>query len=139
LLKQNIINRIIDANINRAKEGLRVCEEVCRFGLENKNYTAQFKKTRHSLTLLSDTLGPRTNLIKNRDSLQDTGRHIKANELKRSGIEDIFLANIQRVKESVRVLEEFSKLSSSKVSIKFKKLRYLIYETEKQVLGRLIK
>ncbi len=139
MLKQKIINRIIDANINRAKEGLRVCEEVCRFALENKNSTILFKKIRHKLTRLVRELDLRVNFIRNRDSLKDTGKRIKGDELKRLGIMDIFMANIQRVKESVRVLEEFTKLSNVRVSIKFKNLRYSIYEVEKQVLTKMVK
>ncbi|MFY9402747.1 MAG: thiamine-phosphate pyrophosphorylase [Candidatus Omnitrophota bacterium] len=139
MLKQRSVNRIIDANINRAKEGLRVCEEVCRFALESKKSTILFKRIRHKLTRLIKEVGLRVNFIRNRDSLKDAGKGIKADELKRSGIEDIFMANIQRAKESVRVLEEFSKLSDVKVSMKFKRLRYSIYEVEKQVLTKLIK
>jgi len=137
LLKQKVIKRIIDANINRAKEGLRVCEDICRFSLNSRSLTVKFKRIRHKLTTLADSLGPRALFIKERDSRKDTGRRIKAGELERSGVKDIFLANIQRAKESVRVLEEFSKLANSKTSIGFKELRYKIYETEKQSINKI--
>ncbi len=135
--KQKVINRIVDANINRAKEGLRVCEDVCRFSLEERLSTARLKRARHKLTALADTLGPRIIFIRERNSLRDIGKDIKASELERSGVKDIFLANVQRVKESIRVLEEFSKLADAKVSIGFKRLRYEIYEIEKQVVNRI--
>ena len=131
--KQYKINRVIDANINRAKEGLRVCEEIARFILDNQQLTSGLKMIRHNLTSLSASLVSRTELLKERSSIKDVGRFIKANELKRGGLEDIFFANIQRVKESIRVLEEFSKLINIKAALGFKNIRYKIYEIERKV------
>lgn len=127
------VNRIIDANINRAKEGLRVCEEITRFILDNQQLTSKLKMIRHNLTSFSESLISRDDLFKERSSIKDVGRFIKANELKRSGPSDIFFANMQRVKESVRVLEEFSKLINIKAALGFKNIRYKIYEIEKKV------
>lgn len=122
--------RIIDANINRAKEGLRVCEEIARFILNNRNLTSEFKKIRHRVD--SVIKGYPVNLLTARKSLKDIGRNIYINELKRNSLEDIFSANIQRVKESIRVLEEFTKLADAALAVKFKKIRYGIYEIEKK-------
>ena len=133
------VNRIIDANINRAKEGLRVCEEVVRFILSNRQLTSQLKLIRHNLTSLSESLASRDKLHKERSSIEDVGRFVKANELKRGGVSDIFFANIQRVKESVRVLEEFSKLISIKAALGFKNIRYKVYEIEKKASLRIQK
>jgi len=44
---------------------------------------------------------------------------------------------MQRVKESARVLEEFSKLIDRKVSVGFKNIRYGIYEIEKKIAGKI--
>ncbi|MFA5287360.1 MAG: thiamine-phosphate pyrophosphorylase [Candidatus Omnitrophota bacterium] len=137
--KKHNVNRIIDANINRAKEGLRVCEEITRFILDNQQLTSRLKMIRHNLTSFSEFLVPRVLLFKERSSIKDVGRFIKANELKRKGVEDIFFANIQRVKESVRVLEEFSKLINIKAALGFKDMRYRIYEIEKRVSASLQK
>jgi len=130
------VNRIIDANINRAKEGLRVCEDITRFILDNRQFTYALKKIRHELTSLSDSLMPKALLLKERSSADDVGRSLRANELKRSGMADIFLANIQRVKESIRVLEECSKLINVKVALNFKELRYKTYEIEKKIIEK---
>lgn len=127
------INRIIDANINRSKEGLRVCEEITRFILDSRSLTADFKSIRHQIDLAAEGLSPKLNLLKARSSLNDVGEKIYINELKRRDIRDIFFANIQRVKESIRVLEEFSKLVNIKSALKFKVARYKIYEIEKKV------
>jgi len=134
--KQDSINRIIDANINRAKEGLRVCEEIVRFTLNNRQLTSEFKRVRHKITLLVESLVSRDKLLKERISFKDVGRGINAGELRREGLGGIFSANIQRAKESVRVLEEFSKLINIKAALGFKSIRYKIYEIEKKVFIR---
>ena len=131
------INRIIDANINRTKEGLRVCEEISRFILESRPITAQLKKIRHRVDVFLKKLSTPAALLKERNSLKDVGQHIYANELKRKNYQDILFANLQRVKESIRVLEEFSKLKDKRIAIGFKKLRYGIYELEKKVIKKI--
>ena len=132
------INRIFDANINRIKEGLRVCEEITRFLICSISLTAGYKRIRHKINTLTGELASSKELFKERQSLTDTGRNIKlSSELKRKNPADIFLANMQRVKESVRVLEEFSKLKDTRVSLGFKRIRYQIYELEKKTSKRL--
>lgn len=131
------INRIIDANINRAKEGLRVCEEITRFILENYKLTSALKQLRHKISELKQKLPLNIDLIKERDSVKDIGKNITINELKRKDLKDIFFANMQRVKEAIRVLEEFSKLTDTRLSVEFKKSRYRAYELEKKVAEQL--
>lgn len=133
----NGVYRIIDANINRAKEGLRVCEEITRFILNSRNLTTQFKDIRHRIDKILKYLPPDIKLLKDRASLKDAGQKIYINELKRKDYQDIFFANMQRVKESVRVLEEFAKLIHKNTAIKFKDLRYDIYELEKRALKKI--
>jgi len=142
LLKQNkksTVNRIIDANINRLKEGLRVCEEITRFILNNRSLTMELKKIRHEIDSLSSSLVPRLLLLKERSAREDVGRLLRGNELKRDSLRDIFFANIQRSKESIRVLEEFSKLININSALKFKRIRYKIYEIEKKVALKKVK
>ncbi|MFA4993344.1 MAG: thiamine-phosphate pyrophosphorylase [Candidatus Omnitrophota bacterium] len=129
--RKNNIHRIIDANFNRAKEGLRVCEEITRFILDNRRFTADFKNIRHEIDGIIKETYPVCQLLKDRNSDNDVGRLNSRGELKRSGCRGIFWANIQRVKESLRVLEEFSKLADDKAALNFKKLRYRIYAIEK--------
>lgn len=136
--KTETINRIIDANINRTKEGLRVCEEITRFALDNRKLTAEFKKIRHKIdTIVKRLPDIRLDLLKARKSLTDVGRNIYINELKRKDFGDIFFANIQRVKESIRVLEEFTKLKNINFAVEFKKIRYNIYEIEKKAAKKI--
>jgi len=128
----NCTYRVIDANLNRVKEGLRVCEEVTRFILDNHKLTAILKKIRHQVDILSRKIYPTSVLLATRKSNSDVGRLNSQGELKRSNCRDIFWANLQRVKESLRVLEEFSKLLNIKAAKGFKELRYEIYEIEKE-------
>lgn len=125
------IYRIIDANLNRVKEGLRVCEEITRFILDNHKLTASFKEIRHEIDGIIHKIYPAFALLKERNSNEDVGKINSRGELKRANCKDIFWANTQRVKESLRVLEEFSKLVDSKAALSFKQLRYKIYEIEK--------
>ncbi|MBF0330616.1 MAG: thiamine-phosphate pyrophosphorylase [Candidatus Omnitrophica bacterium] len=127
--------RVIDANYNRSKEGLRVCEDLCRFVWNDRKSTAAFKKIRHSLTGAIISFGLK-DIVASRDIVRDVGRATVASESLRKDVSDIFYANIQRVKESLRVLEEFAKLQDVPASVLLKKLRYSVYEIEKNILAR---
>lgn len=133
-IEKRAIKRIIDANVNRVKEGLRVCEEITRFILNDRILTGELKKVRHRMDLLIKLLpGSLSGLLKERDSTSDVGKNIHIGELSREGIKDVFFANIQRAKESLRVLEEFVKLIDKKLSMKFKRSRYYLYKIEKKI------
>ena len=128
--------RIIDANFNRCKEGLRVCEDICRFVWDDRRQTRKLKNIRHQLTVIVSKLGLAV-LVQSRDIDGDIGKKTTSLESKRKNIKDIFYANIQRVKESIRVLEELTKLADGKLAENCKNLRYKIYALEKEVLSRL--
>lgn len=125
--------RVVDANFNRAKEGLRVCEDVCRFWLDEKSLTKKFKSIRHQLTAQVDCFGYR-DLIIGRDIQGDQGQTTISSESKRETIADVFYANCQRAKESLRVLEEFAKFKDARVAGRIKNLRYEVYAVEQKVL-----
>jgi thiamine-phosphate pyrophosphorylase len=127
---KELIYRILDANINRATEGMRVCEEVVRFILNDRRLTAQFRNMRHQIFKIFDSL-TREKFIKKRDSIKDAGRLLGGGR-KRSNYQDVFLANMQRIKESIRVLEEFYKLLDIDTVNKLKRVRYHAYEIEKK-------
>ncbi|MDD5465301.1 MAG: thiamine-phosphate pyrophosphorylase [Candidatus Omnitrophica bacterium] len=130
--QNNSIYRIIDADLNRVKEGLRVCEEITRFILDSRKLSALFKRIRHQIDTLARKIYPVSLLLKERQSNNDVGRSNSYGELKRGNCKDIFWANIQRAKESLRVLEEFSKLVDAQAAAGFKQLRYKVYEIEKE-------
>lgn len=138
-MSDHSINRIIDANINRAKEGLRVCEELARFILNDRSLTLELKGLRHRIDPVVLEIASRSELLKERFAQADVGKNILDFELKRESLKDIFFANIQRVKESIRVLEELSKLVNINSAIKFKQLRYRVYAVERKIAPKIEK
>ena len=132
-LQDKAVIRIIDANINRVKEALRVCEEVTRFVMDNRLLTSGLKNIRHEVDLAIKALPVSFSArLEARCSRQDVGKDVFGRELYRADIGDVFFANMQRVKECTRVLEEFSKLVSRNAAVKFKRLRYQAYDIEKR-------
>jgi hypothetical protein len=127
--------RVLDANLNRAKEGLRVCEDLCRYIWDEKGFTRNFKNLRHQLTVCMDGLDLRR-AVEARNIQGDTGKATSSTEKKRKDLKAVFWANSQRVKESLRVLEEVAKLLDAKVSERLKALRYKVYALEQKVIGR---
>ena len=128
--------RIIDANLNRSREGLRVCEEITRFVLEDVKLTQKLKKIRHGISAKIEKLPIVSGkLLTSRESASDIGKNI-VNRSKRKSYSDIFSANIQRTEEALRVLEEFSKIISKPLSKSFSRLRFKVYELEKKIIAR---
>lgn len=124
---------VIDANLNRAKEGLRVCEDTARFILKDATLAKKTKRLRHDITrALKGSPICAGSILKSRDSNNDIGKKPDLLEKRRKNTTDIFLSNFQRAKEAVRVLEEFFKLINTKISDRFKKIRFRIYSLEKE-------
>ncbi|MDE1920085.1 MAG: thiamine-phosphate pyrophosphorylase [Candidatus Omnitrophica bacterium] len=126
--------RILDANLNRAKEGLRVCEDLCRYIWNQKTLTRAFKDLRHDLTGIIAGLDIQK-ALEARQIQRDVGRATIADEIRRKDIKAVFWANSQRVKESLRVLEEVVKLIDGKRSSGLKALRYKVYALEQKAIG----
>jgi thiamine-phosphate pyrophosphorylase len=129
------IRRVLDANFNRVKEGLRVCEDVCRFVYDDRRLARVFKETRHTVTALMGRFS-RSRMIDSRDVAGDVGRGSTPSEMARRNVEDILFANLQRAKESIRVLEEFAKLSSKSAALGFKQARYRLYRAEQALMRK---
>jgi len=131
------ILRIIDANINRAKEGLRVCEDIMRFALDGKKATSKLKSIRHSVSnIVKKSKIKQLEIIDNRDSRFDVGKNLRVKNNKKA-LFDIFIANSQRVKEALRVLEELFCILDSNTSKKFQNLRFRFYNAEKECLKKI--
>ncbi len=120
------IERLIDANINRLKEGLRVVEDICRYIHDDRNITSKIKELRHQLQGMYSK-----NRLQYRDILGDVQKNSTKSELSRKSIESVIIANFSRTEESSRVLEEMFKLKNTEYSKRFKQIRYEIYELEK--------
>lgn len=128
--------RVLDANFNRAKEALRVCEDVTRFILDESALTARYKRVRHGLNEVLIVLG-NEELLRSRDVVGDVGQKTTGSESRRKDIKSVFYANSQRAKESLRVLEECTKLLNIKTAERLKRLRYTVYDLEKEAFSRL--
>lgn len=130
------VYRVIDANLNRSREGLRVCEEVIRFIFNDAKLTNNLRELRHNITeiMKSLSLSPRE-LLSSRDIRLDVGKNSVKNK-KREGYADIFMANVERAKEALRVLEEFSHILDIETSKKFGMLRFRLYNLEKKIIAK---
>ena len=135
-MKENYL-RIIDVNLNRSREGLRVCEEIARFALEDAKLSREFKNLRHKISRsIKKFPADLETLLSSRNSQADVGRNI-CSTTSRKNYKDVFFANIQRVKEALRVLEEFSNIFNRHLSKVFARLRFKVYELEKKTIARL--
>ncbi|ADN10175.1 hypothetical protein [Sulfurimonas autotrophica] len=121
--------RVIDANINRLKEGIRVVEDILRYKDNNKELSSKLKSLRHRAQIKETQ-----QLLQHRDSVNDVLRPSTKSEQNRSNLEDILTANFKRAEESARVLEELYKLENIQYSENFKTVRYELYNLEKEVI-----
>jgi hypothetical protein len=121
--------RVIDANLNRLKEGIRVIEDIARYLHNDKALATQLKTLRHQ-SRIEDL----RNLLASRDSVNDVLRPTVASEMNRSDVESILIANYKRAQESARVLEELYKIVDPERSEQFKTIRYSLYTLEKEQL-----
>lgn len=127
------LQRIIDANLNRATEATRILEEIARFLLDDKNLSEKLKNMRHKINSIQEkNYGEFLNA---RDTENDIGVDIK-NSTERINIENIFKANIKRLQQALRTLAEYSVENKEDVQT-FEKLRYESYTLEKIMWNKL--
>ncbi len=140
---QNSIYRILDAGINRAGEGLRVVEDYSRMVLGDAHLSRKLKELRHDLTSAVSMIDPAA-LVAARDSESDVGRHIQVDsEYDRGKISSassisLVQANLARVQQSFRSIEEFSKTINVELAKTIEQLRYRTYTLEKAILTTVI-
>lgn len=141
--------RILDANINRAREALRVMEDAARFALNDAALCESLKKMRHELRDVVDQLVPAGTLEASRDTPGDVGAEIAtASEMSRGNLLEVIIAAGKRLTESLRVIEEIAKIPSSPpnaaghlkervpaldAASRIETLRYCAYEIDAQL------
>ncbi|MFN7182008.1 MAG: thiamine phosphate synthase [Planctomycetota bacterium] len=130
--------RIIDANFNRAKEALRVLEDISRFSLLNKKFSHQLRNLRHEIDKLIDCKESYLTIINSRESVLDPGKSFFTQQPVQH-LYDIAVSNIQRLQEGLRSLEEIYKTISVKKSNLCMKIRFATYEFAKIFLSSLSK
>jgi thiamine-phosphate pyrophosphorylase len=128
---QQVVYRILDANLDRAREGLRIIEEWCRFGLNNAQLVGECKYLRQELAHWHTA-----ELRAARDTPGDPGTELShPQEEQRSSIKSLLQANFCRVQEALRVLEEYGKLYHPNMGRAFKQMRYRVYTLESSLMG----
>ncbi|MGM0378974.1 MAG: thiamine phosphate synthase [Bacillota bacterium] len=125
------MNRILDANINRSCEGIRVIEDILRFKYEDLKKVDKLRNFRHTIRKLIS----KKNLIDSRNSKDDIGKEISFENIndKKKSLNDIIDANFSRIQESLRVLEEILKKDNYKLGKKIESIRFEIYQLEKNI------
>lgn len=128
------IYRVLDANLNRATEALRVIEEMARFDLSDSHLARQLKLQRHHLTQLFQPL--QANFLIARDTRSDVGTAITTeSENTRLNLASVAAANFDRLGQSLRSLEEFSKPLHPELGPPLEQIRYQTYSVEKAING----
>ena len=131
--------RIIDANLNRIGEGLRLLEDLARLMLNDAVLTQQLKAMRHKL--LESDWSFQQQLLQSRNSEGDVGIALEVpGEEKERGLPITVVANSRRVQESLRTLEELAKIPGTRLdSEKFQQARFSLYTIEQKLLSRLLR
>jgi len=130
-LQEPAVYRILDANLDRAREGLRIIEEWCRFGLNSAPMAGECKQMRQELASWHSA-----EIRAARDTPGDPGTELThPQEEHRSSIQQLLQANLCRVEEALRVLEEYGKLYDSNMSATLKQMRYRVYTLESNLLA----
>ncbi len=132
--------RIIDANLNRAGEGLHLLEEIARMMLNDATMTQQLKTIRHEI--VRGDLAFNQQLVQSRDSTSDVGFDIEVEGDKQRELPTMVVANARRVQEALRILEEMAKIPGTTLELdadKFKQARFALYTIEQELLSRLLR
>ncbi len=140
---QDTAFRIIDANLNRLREGLRSAEEYFRFSGrgDNAGTAAEFRAVR-SLVKQGASSIPQNMLLENRMTGTDPFAEPDPGiDPVRENIEDIVKAGLKRAQEASRVIEEYSLVlderiqeSGTVLSSLFKRVRFKLYNLEKEIM-----
>ncbi len=125
------VYQIIDANLDRAREGLRVLEDWARFGIGENDLVTKIKNYRQ-------ILGKNHLAIykQSRNHIEDQCKGLTHQEQsKRRTPEQIISSNAGRVQEALRVIEEYSRLHNHELSKIASEIRYEIYTLEIDILS----
>lgn len=128
-----VLFRVLDANLNRAREGLRVLEDTARFVWNDRSLFESLRGARHGLDRATRAAYPK--LVSGRESAADLGRRMA--EGKSRDWPGLVAANFRRVQEALRVLEEYGKVFSTDAASRFKAVRFQMYADEKKALAHL--
>lgn len=124
------VARLIDANLDRAREGLRVIEDWCRFGLDRQDLVVPLKDWRQQLGQLHDDAYRQARSTAT-DAAAGLGHPAQDT---RSDSVAIVKANASRVQEALRVIEEFARTGDAVLARTAAAVRYALYDHEVRIL-----
>ena len=122
--------RLLDANLDRAREGLRVVEDWCRFALDRADLVARLKDLRQRLGRLH---GEAYKQARHTASDGAAGLSHPA-QAERQTPQAVVAANCARVQEALRVLEEFGRAVDPVLAAEAAAIRYALYDLEVELL-----
>ncbi len=121
------LHRLLDAVSNRASEAVRVIEDYVRFMLDDRSLTSQLKDFRHAFRKAIEPFSS-SERLRHRDTDQDVGTGLEGlGEYERRDVWDVLASNFGRLQESLRSLEEFTKIERPQCSRELERLRYRSY------------
>jgi thiamine-phosphate pyrophosphorylase len=127
---QTALHRILDVNLDRAREGIRILEEWCRFALDSAELTELCKSLRQDIAQWHSP-----DLRAARDTPGDAGTGLThPQEAQRDTVQAVLQANLCRVEEALRVLEEYGKVYDPAMGAAFKQMRYRVYTLDSQLM-----
>lgn len=136
-LDQSIL-RTIDANLDRAEEGLRVVGEIVRFIVDDQDLTAQIRNLRRSLISTVESIpNLRFRALNARDSRNDVGQSFTSSPYR--DVQVLIQANWSRVQESIRTLEELFRVYIPTVAQSLVPFRYESYTLEQITVNKVAK
>ncbi len=126
--------RVVDANLNRAREALRVVEDYCRFVLNDHTLTEEAKGMRHDLAAAASLLSAGA-LLAARDTPGDVGTTVTSGrEYDRRSPAEVAAVNLKRLQEALRSVEEYGKVFGPEFGRRIEAVRYRAYTLERAVV-----
>jgi thiamine-phosphate pyrophosphorylase len=123
--------RILDACFNRAREALRVVEDVARFRHDDAVTARELKEARHALDLRARPYA--ADFLKARDSERDVGRDSDRPVAAPRTFGEVVAANLKRAQEALRTIEEVAKGRFPAMAREALRLRFRLYAIEKRM------
>ena len=126
--------RAVDANLNRARESLRVLDDHARFVLDDRGLTERVKHLRHSLAEATAKL-PAGLLLAARDTPRDVGTTVSTRrEYARTTPAEVAAVNLKRLQEALRSAEEYGKVLDAAFGRAVEAIRYEAYTLERELV-----
>lgn len=124
--------RILDANLNRAREALRVVEDYARFVLDNAALQQELKELRHDLAGATAQIVGQAILF--RDTAGDVGTTARTEaEGRREDLAAVVTAAGKRLGEALRTIEEYLKIDVPGEAGTVERVRYRFYDLETRI------